>query len=175
MIMAKNCENVISFVNESLYIQFSKSTWWINSGATVHVANSLQGFHSTRTTLRSERQIKVANGVQAEVEAVGDVSLELVNGFMLVLRDVLFVPSLHRNLISVSRLDKDGYGCHFENGKCELWFDNNCVGDAFLHDELYLLSMRDKVHSVCDVDVNESLSEKEAKKRKRTQDTSSKL
>ena len=41
--------------------------------------------------------------------------------FMLVLRDVLFVPSLHRNLISVSRLDKDGYGCHFENGKCELW------------------------------------------------------
>ena len=141
----------------------------------MHVANSLQGFRLTRTMLRSERQIKVANGVQAEVEAVGDVSLELVNGFMLVLRDVLFVPSLHRNLISVSRLDKDGYGCHFENGKCELWFDNNCVGGAFLHNELYLLSMRDKVHSVCDVNVNESLSEKEIKKRKRTQDTSSKL
>ena len=28
------------------------------------------------------------------MEAVGDVSLELVNGFMLVLKDVLFVPSL---------------------------------------------------------------------------------
>ena len=74
----------------------------------MHVANSLQGFRSTRTTLRSERHIKVANGVQAEVEAVGDVSLELVDSFMLVLRDVLFVPSLHRNLISVSRLDKNG-------------------------------------------------------------------
>ena len=35
--------------------------------------------------------------------------------------------------------------------------------------------MRDKVHSVCDVNVNESLSEKETKKKKRTQDTSSKL
>ena len=87
--------------------------------------------------------------MQADVEAVGDVSLELVNG-MLVLRDVLFVPSLHRNLISVSRMDTDGYGCHFENDKCELWYDNNCVGDAFLHNELYLLSMRDKVHSVYD-------------------------
>ena len=108
MIMTNNGENVILFVNESLYIQFSKSTWWIDSGATVHVTNSLQGFRSTRTTLRSERHIKVANGVQAEVEAVGDVSLELVNGFILVLRDVLFIPSLHRNLISVSRLDKDG-------------------------------------------------------------------
>jgi len=40
MIMAKNGENVISFVNESLYIKFSKSTWWIDSGATVHFANS---------------------------------------------------------------------------------------------------------------------------------------
>ena len=94
---------------------------------------------------------------------------------MLVLKDVLFVPSLQRNLISVSRLDTDGFGCHFANEKCELWLDNNCIGDAFLYNDLYLLSMRDKVHSVCDVDVNESLSEKEAKKRKRTQDTSSKL
>ena len=108
---------------------------------------------------------------------LSDVSLELVNGFMLVLRDVLFVPSLYRNLISVSRLDKDGYGCHFENGKCELWFDNNCVGDAFLHNELYLLSMRDKVHSVYDANVNviASLSMNANRKRKRTQVESSKL
>ena len=81
MIMAKNGENVISFVNESPYIQFSKSTWWIDSGATVYVENYLQGFRSIRTTQRSQRHIKVANGVQAEVEAVGNVTLELVNGF----------------------------------------------------------------------------------------------
>ena len=78
-------------------------------------------------------------------------------------------------MISVSRLDTDGFGCHFANNKCELWFDNNCIGDASLYNDLYLLSMFDKVHSVCDVNVNESLSEKETKKRKRTQDTSSKL
>ena len=96
------------------------------------------------------------NGVQADVEAVGDVSLELVNDFMLVLKDVLFVPSLQRNLISVSRLDTYGFGCHFANGKCEPWFDNNCIGDAVLYNDLYLLSMRDKVHSVYDVNVNVS-------------------
>ena len=177
MIMAKNGENAISFLNESLHIKFSKSTWWIDSGATVHVANSLQGFRSTRTTLRSERHIKVANGVQADVEAVGDVSLELVNGFMLVLKDVLFVPSLQRNLISVSRLDKDGFGCHFANGKCELWFHNNCIGDALLHNKLYLLSMCDKVHSVYDANVNmiASLSVNANRKRKRTQVESLKL
>ena len=176
-IMAEKGENIISFVNESLYIQYSKSTWWIDSGATVHVANSLQGFHSTRTTQRSERHIKVANGVQADVEAIGDVSLELVNGFMLVLRDVLFVPSLQRNLISVSRMDTDGYGCHFENGKCQILFNNVCVGDAVLHNELYLLSLRHKVPSMCDANVNviASLSVNANRKRKRTQVESSKL
>ena len=106
MIMAKRGIDTVSFVNESLYTQFSKSTWWIDSGETVHVANSLQGFHSTRTTQRSERCIEVVNGFQAEVEAVGDVLLELANGLTILFKDVLFVPSLHRNLISVSRLDR---------------------------------------------------------------------
>ena len=42
--------------------------------------------------MEAERHIKVTNRVQADVEAVGDVSLELVNGFMLVLKDVyLFI------------------------------------------------------------------------------------
>jgi hypothetical protein len=40
-IMANKGIDTVSFVNESLYSQFSKSTWWIDSGATVHVANSL--------------------------------------------------------------------------------------------------------------------------------------
>jgi hypothetical protein len=39
--MAKKGKDVVSFVNESLYSQFSKSTWWIDSGATIHVTNSL--------------------------------------------------------------------------------------------------------------------------------------
>ena len=144
-------------------------------GATVHVANSLQGFRSTRTTQRSERQIKVANGVQADVEDVGDVSLELVNGFMLVLRDVLFVCSLQKNLISVSRMDTDGYGCHFKNGKREILFNNVCVGDAILHNELCLLSLRDKVPSICDANVIVSTSVNANRKRKRTKVESSKF
>ena len=47
-----------------------------------------------RTLQRRERRIKVANGVEAE--AIGDLSLELDDGFVLKLSDVLYVPSLHR-------------------------------------------------------------------------------
>jgi len=123
-------EDFITFIDESLYLSYAKSTWWIDSGVTIHIANSLQGFHTRRTLQRGERKIKVANGVQAEVEAITDLSLELDDGFVLQLSDVLYVPSLRRNLISVSRLDDDGYDCHFGNGKCQIVFNNKCVGLA---------------------------------------------
>jgi hypothetical protein len=109
---------------------------------------------------RSERCIEVANGVQADVEAIGDISFELADGFTILLRDVLFVPSLHRNLISISRLDKDIYEGYFAHGKCAIWFKDACVGIALLHNELYLLSLREKVHSVCNVNEQTSLSNK---------------
>jgi hypothetical protein len=110
---------------------------------------------------RSERRIEVTNGVQADIEAVGDITLELADGFTILLRDVLCVPSLHKNLISVSHLDKDSYECYFAHGKCDIWFKDACVGIALLHDELYLLSLREKVHSLCNVNEQISLSNKE--------------
>ena len=56
-----------------------------------------------RTLQRGERRIKVTNGVETEAEAIGDLSLELDDGFRLQLSDILYVPSLRRNLISVRR------------------------------------------------------------------------
>jgi hypothetical protein len=112
---------------------------------------------------RSKRCIEVANGVQADVEAIGDISLELADGFTILLRDVLFVPSLHKNLISVSRLE-DSYECYFGHGKCAIWFKDACVGIALLHDELYFLSLREKVHFVCNVNEHVSLLNKEQNK-----------
>ena len=71
-----------------------------------------------------------------------------------------------------SGLDKDSYECYFGHGKCAIWFKDACVGIALLHNELYLLSLRDEMHSVCNVNEQISLSDKEQKKRKRTHDSS---
>jgi molybdopterin converting factor small subunit len=38
----KQGEDYVTFVDEFLFLSYSKSTWWIDSGATIHVANSLQ-------------------------------------------------------------------------------------------------------------------------------------
>jgi hypothetical protein len=127
----KQGEDHITFVDETLFLSYSKSTWWIDSGATIHVTNSLQGFHMRRTLRRGERSIGVINGVEAEVEAIGELPLELNNSFILRLHNVLYVPSLSRKLIFVSCLDDDGYDCQFGNRQYLILFDNKVVGLFF--------------------------------------------
>jgi hypothetical protein len=62
-----------------------------------------------RTLPRVERTIRVTNGEEAEVEAIGELPLEISNDFTLFLHDVLYVSSMRRNLIFVSCLDDDGF------------------------------------------------------------------
>jgi hypothetical protein len=173
--MNKQGEDHVTFVDESLFLSYSKSTWWIDSGATIHVANSLQGFHMRRTLRRGERSIIVVNGVEAEVETIGELSLELNNGFILHLHNVLYVPSLSRNLVSISCLDDDGFDCQFDNRQCLILCDNKVVCLAFRQDKLYMLSMHENVNVVCNhenVMCKDKVSSS-ANKRKRCDDATS--
>jgi hypothetical protein len=81
---------------------------------------------------------------------VGDVHLELDTSFIMILRDVLYVPSLERNLISVSCLDKDGYTYLFGDGRCLLECNDTVISIAFRRNDLYLISLPESVNSVCD-------------------------
>jgi hypothetical protein len=105
--------NLITSIDESLYLDYSSCTWWIDSGATIHVINSLQGLSMRRTQPRGERIIRVANGEEVKVEAIGELPLEISGDFTVYLHDVLYVPSMRKNLISVSCLDHDGFDCLF--------------------------------------------------------------
>jgi hypothetical protein len=150
--LTKNGTNdIISFIDELFYTYYSLNTWWIDSGATVHVTNSSHRFLGAWTT-RGERNIKVADGCEARVEAVRSLPLVLHDGFTLLLNNVLYVPSLQRNLISVSLLEDDGYECLFGNNKCTIIFNDKVVGLATRQGMMYMLSLNDfPVMNVCDV------------------------
>jgi hypothetical protein len=133
------------------------------------------------TLRRGERSIRVANGVEVEVEAIEELPLELNNSFILHLHNVLYIPSLSKNLISILCLDDDGYDCQFCNSQCLILFDSKVVGLAFRQDKLYMLSMHENVNIVCNdenVVCNEQVSSSTnvSSKRKRCDDaTSAKL
>jgi hypothetical protein len=85
----------------------------------------------------------VANGNGVEVEGVGSLLLELPSGFQLSLDEVLYIPSLKRNLISVSALADSGHVCSFDKDKCVIQFNNISVGFAERQGKLYMLSLSD--------------------------------
>ena len=116
----------------------------------------------------------MANGIEAPVEAIGELPLELDNGFVLLLRDVLFVPSLRRNLISVSRLDDKNIHCHFGDHKCIIQCNNIDVGLTIRRDMLYLLSQCNVVNAI-DASDSVRVTRKNNKRKRNDGKTSSKL
>jgi hypothetical protein len=140
------------------FFSYARSTWWIDSDVTIHVTNSLQGLVMRRTLQREERRIRVVNGIEDEVEAIGELLLELNNDFILHLQNILYVPPLSRNLIFVSCMDDDGFNCQFDNKQCLILFDNKVVCLAFRQDKLYMLSIHENVNVVCNENVSSSMN-----------------
>jgi len=118
-----------------------------------------------RTIRRGTRRLRVANEVEAKVEAIETLQFELHSGYTLRLLDVLYVPSIQRNLVSISKLDHDRFSCTFGNNIYVIRCDGYLICYAPLHDQLYLLSLSNiSVMNVSDVNhkrkrSNESLQE----------------
>ena len=101
---------------ESNLTEVPYNTWWIDSGSTTHVLNTMQGFLMTQTINPNENFIFMGNRVKAPVEAIGTYHLFFDTGHHLDLFQTLYVPTVSRNLVSLSKLDTVGYSFKFGNG-----------------------------------------------------------
>ena len=63
----------------------------------------------------------IRDGTRTEVVFVGTVKLQLTTEHFLELHEVAYIPSIRRNLIFVSILDRTRYSFLFENGKVTLY------------------------------------------------------
>ena len=116
---------------ESNVIDVPPKSWWLDSGSTIHVVNSLQGFTSLRKPSDVKSKTIMGDGARALVDDMGVVSLNLPSEHVLLLKDVVYVPSMRRNLISVSILDKCGYTFEFGNGKLVVYFNSIILAQEF--------------------------------------------
>lgn len=135
--------NLFSFVcYESNMTDVNINTWWIDSGSTIHITNSLQGMQNLRKPVGSERTVLSGSRVSSHVEAIGTCNLILNNGFVLKLERTFYVPSFSRNLVSVSRLVPFGYSFNFKDTLVELFYNSECVGNGILSDGLYRINLQ---------------------------------
>ncbi|CAI0476507.1 unnamed protein product, partial [Linum tenue] len=82
--------------------------WWVDSGANIHVSKDRKWF-KTYKPVEDGCVLHMGNESTAPVEGRGTVELEFTSGKILVLRDVLHVPKIRKNLVSGSVLNKLGY------------------------------------------------------------------
>ena len=98
----------LALVVETCLLACTTGTWCVDTGATNHVCNSLQGFQETRRLAEGEIYLWMGDTSRVAAVAVGDVTLHFGGDKFLVLKDCLYVPSVRRNLISVSGLTCNG-------------------------------------------------------------------
>ena len=112
-----------------------RNAWILDSGATDHMTHSSNHF-KTYTPCPSSRKITVADGTTTTVAGLGDVQ---VNS-NLILKNVLHVPRLSTNLISIHKLTQD-LTCHitFFTSYCEFQDQDSGkkIGLANEHNGLY--------------------------------------
>jgi transposase InsO family protein len=117
-----------------------ETSWVIDSGASTHVTSRQDFF--TSYTAGDFGTVKMGNDGLAKIVGIGDVCLEMINGMKLVLRDVKHIPDIRLNLISVGKLDDDGYCSTFHNGQWKLTRGAMVVTRAHKFSTLYMLQAK---------------------------------
>lgn len=116
--------------------------WFIDSGASAHMTNRTDWVIGERQA--STKDVLVANNCRLPVKCVGEVSLSLDRGKSTAMsaevKNVLVVPELCTNLLSVSQLVNSGNSIEFNTNGCQIYRnDGVLIGTADLIDNMYKL------------------------------------
>ncbi|UYV83826.1 hypothetical protein LAZ67_X000320 [Cordylochernes scorpioides] len=116
----------------------SEQEWIIDSGATSHMTSC---FELLKDSENKERKIILADDTQIESKAIGNVKIKTKEEKLLILKDVLFVPQIKGNLLSVGKLVQDYQRIIFSKDKCTIIdFKDQVILKAPKIDDFYIIN-----------------------------------
>ncbi|KAL2327971.1 hypothetical protein Fmac_021398 [Flemingia macrophylla] len=131
----------VSVSFETNIIEVPNNTRWLDSGATTHVSNIMQGFLSIQPIKGVERYLYMGNKMKARIDGMGTYRLILDTGCCLDLEKCLYVPDCARNLVSISKLDCLGFNFKIGSNGFELYKLMCYYGSGTLIDGLYCFNL----------------------------------
>lgn len=134
-------DDIISAVISQINLVANVKDWVVDSGATRHICANKDVFISYASVGSGEEHVYLGDSRTINVEGKGKVLLKLTSGKTLALNDVLHVPSIRANLISVALLGKAGVKVTFESDKIVMTKNNILVGKGYCNNGLFVLNV----------------------------------
>jgi hypothetical protein len=125
--------------------KFNQDDFYIDSGSSTHLISDPNLLSNVKHYEPKTKQIIVANQQTVDVVCSGDLQITTVVGnkqYEVVVNNVLCIPNLTTNLLSVSRIIASGNRVVFNKQGCFVYnSDNDCIGEAKLENEVYRLNI----------------------------------
>ena len=95
------------------------SVWYLDSGVSFHMTGDKELFSDLE---EKDLQIHIEMGDNGRYSAteIGTITFERESGNPFLLKDVMHVPGLKKNLVSIAMLEDKGYDIVFSDGKAFL-------------------------------------------------------
>jgi hypothetical protein len=140
-----------------ILLLFQTITWWLDTGANVHVCSDTSLFSSHQVTRDSF--VMMRNGSYASIHGVDTVDLKLTSEKIVQLKNVQHAPCINKNLVSGSLLCSDGFKVVLELNKFVVSKCKKFIGKGYVCECLFHFSVSDFcnkiVNNICD-DINKS-------------------
>jgi hypothetical protein len=130
---------------------FQSPSWWLDMAANIHVCADVSLFSSFQ--LLQGSSVLMGNGSHASVRSVGTVDLKFNLGKIVQLKNMQHVPTIWKNLVSVSLLLRDGFKVVLESNKVVMSKHGQFTGKGYDCGGLFRLSLADfcnkSVNHIC--------------------------
>ncbi|KAA8524978.1 hypothetical protein F0562_011384 [Nyssa sinensis] len=123
--------------------QHSSESWLIDSGCTNHMTYDKEMFKELESTTITK--VRIGNGDHIAIKGKGTIPIESCLGIKTI-SDVLYVPEIDQNLLSVGQL--------IEKGFKEIFEDRHCLIKHATSQEIFKVRMRGKSFSLDPMEEN---------------------
>ncbi|MCO5606361.1 hypothetical protein L7F22_060549 [Adiantum nelumboides] len=125
--------------------------WYFDSGPSRHIT-SRKDFFCSLDAASAGKKVTCTNNASYPVKGVGKILITISDGSDLCLPDVLYVPGIKKNLLSVSSLAKNGLRVIFEDDRCIVRDQENgysLITTGTLENGLFVLDRYEKQIQAC--------------------------
>ena len=112
-------------------ITHGSDTWLIDNGASKHMTG-YKGSFSELVQKDSPHKVKLGDDYQYPIKGVGETSYKLDSRKPLKIKNVLYVPGLKKNLLSIQALEENGFKVTFIDGEVLMWPRGKTLDDAIV-------------------------------------------